>query len=50
MKKEHEEEWSLNMEEGEKEVNQQLMESYNMGTIDVEQKKPSEEKPKNERF
>ncbi|MCM2675281.1 hypothetical protein [Alkalicoccobacillus plakortidis] len=48
MEKKQEEEWSMNMSESEKEVNQQLMDSYNMGTI--EQHKSSTKETKSDRF
>ncbi|WP_185970844.1 hypothetical protein [Alkalicoccobacillus porphyridii] len=50
MEKKQEEEWTADMSEGEKEVNQQLMDSYNMGTIEQDKSKPSTKESKSERF
>ena len=50
VKENQENEWVSEMSEGEKEVNQQLMDSYNMGTIEQDVKTASPKKSTNERF
>ncbi len=50
VKENQENEWISEMSEGEKEVNQQLMDSYNMGTIEQDVKPASPKKSTNERF